>query len=58
MNNDMVINQIAHATGKSRKKVIQILKEMSSNPTIKRMLANKKINSKYLSVFPSYSVSW
>lgn len=46
MNNDMVINQIAHATGKSRKKVIQILKEMSSNPTIKRMLANKKINSK------------
>ena len=46
MNNDMIINQIAHATGKSRKEVIQTLKEMSADPTIKRMLANKKINSK------------
>ena len=46
MNNDMIINQIAYATGKSRKEVIQILKEMSANPDIKRMLANRKINSK------------
>jgi len=46
MNNDMIINQIAHATGKSRKEVIQALKQMSADPNIKRMLANKKINSK------------
>lgn len=46
MNKDMIINQIAHATGKSRKEVIKTLKEMSADPTIKRMLANKKINSK------------
>jgi orotate phosphoribosyltransferase-like protein len=42
MNNDMIINQIAHATGMSRKEVIKNLKEMSADPTIKRMLANKK----------------
>jgi orotate phosphoribosyltransferase-like protein len=46
MNNDMIINQIAYATGMSRKEVIKNLKEMSADPTIKRMLANKKINSK------------
>ena len=46
MNKDMIINQIAHATGMSRKEVIKNLKEMSANHTIKRMLANKKINSK------------
>ena len=46
MNTDMIINRIAHATGKSRKEVIQALKEMSADPSIKRMLANKKINSK------------
>lgn len=46
MNKDMIINQIAHATGMSRKEVIKNLKEMSANPTIKRMLANKKISSK------------
>ncbi len=46
MNKDMIINQIAHATGKSRKEVIQALKEMSANPEIKRMLANRKIKSK------------
>ena len=46
MNNDMIINQIAHATGKSRKEVIQTLKEMSANHDIKHMLANRKINSK------------
>ena len=46
MNKDMIINHLAHATGKSRKEVIQALKEMSANPIIKSMLANKKINSK------------
>ncbi len=46
MNNDMIINRLAYATGKSRKEVIQMLKEVSANPAVKRMLANKKINSK------------
>jgi len=46
MNNDMIINQIAHATGKTRKKVIQALKQMSADANIKRMLVNKKINYK------------
>lgn len=46
MNNDMIINGIAYATGKSRKEVIQTLKQMSADLSIKRMLANKKINSK------------
>ena len=46
MNNDMIINQIAHATGMSRKEVIKNLKEMSADPTIKRMLANKRLTLK------------
>ena len=46
MNKDMIINQIAHATGKSRKEVIQTLKEMSANPTIKSMLANRRLTLK------------
>ena len=46
MNNDMIINRIAHATGMSRKEVIKNLKEMSANPTIKRILANKRLTLK------------
>lgn len=46
MNNDMIINQIAHATGKSRKEIIKTLKQMSADPTIKRMLANKRLTLK------------
>ena len=46
MNKDMIINQIAHATGMSRKEVIKNLKEMSVNPNIKSMLAKRKIKSK------------
>jgi len=46
MNNDMIINRIAHATGMSRKEVIKNLKEMSADPTIKRMLANKRLTLK------------
>ena len=42
MNNDMIINQIAHATGKSCKEVIQTLKEMSANPNIKKQLKLNK----------------
>lgn len=38
MNNDMIINRIANATGKSRKEVIQALKQMSANPDIKKQL--------------------
>ena len=38
MNNDMIINRIANATGKSRKEVIQTLKQMSANPDIKKQL--------------------
>lgn len=44
MNNDMIINRIANATGKSRKEVIQALKQMSANPYIKEQL--KRINKK------------
>lgn len=40
MNNDMIINRIANATGKSRKEVIQALKQMSANPDIKKQLRN------------------
>ena len=46
MNNDMIINRIAHATGMSRKEVIKNLKEMSADPTIKRMLASKRLTLK------------
>lgn len=46
MNNDMIINRIANATGKSRKEVIQTFKEMSANPAIKSMLANKRLTLK------------
>lgn len=46
MNNDVIINRLACATGKSRKEVIQTLKQMSAEPTIKKMLATKKIKSK------------
>lgn len=34
MNFDIMINNIAHNTGKSRKEVIQILKVMSANPEV------------------------
>ena len=47
MNKDKIINQLAHATGKSRKEVIQTLKEMSADPTIKSMLVNKRNASKW-----------
>lgn len=41
MNNDVIINRIAHSTGKSRKEVITMLKEMSANPEIKKQLRNR-----------------
>lgn len=42
MSFDVIINNIAHNTGKSRKEVIQILKTMSSNPEIKKQLKKNK----------------
>jgi DNA-binding transcriptional regulator GbsR (MarR family) len=38
MNQDMMINKLAHITGKSRKEVIAALKQMSSMPDVKKML--------------------
>ena len=46
MNNDMLINRIANATGKSRKEVIQTLKQMSANPDIKKQLRKSNRNYK------------
>ena len=45
MNNDMIINRIANATGKSRKEIIQAFKDMSANPYIKKQL--RKFNRTY-----------
>ena len=42
MNFDMMINNIAYKTGKSRKEVIQMLREMSANPEIKKQLKKNR----------------
>lgn len=42
MNQDAIINDIAHKTGKSRAEVIRTLKEMSANPMIKKELKKMK----------------
>lgn len=42
MNQDVIINNIAHKTGKSRKEVIQALKQMSADPTIQKELKNMR----------------
>lgn len=39
---DIVINNMAHAFGKSRKEVIQMIKGMSNNADVKNMLKNNK----------------
>lgn len=41
MNNDVIINRIAHNSDKSHKEVIATLKEMSANPEIKKQLRNR-----------------
>ena len=38
MNKDQLINQLAHATGTSRKQVISALKEISSVPNLKKYI--------------------
>ncbi len=42
MNQDMMINQLAHITGKSRKEVIATLKRMSQMPEVKKFLKNEQ----------------
>lgn len=41
MNNDAVINRLAHITGKSRKEVLDVLKQMSSIPEVRKALERK-----------------
>lgn len=38
MNQDMMINQLAHAVGKSRKEVIDALREMGRMPEVQKFL--------------------
>lgn len=46
MNQDMMINQLAHITGKSRKDVIDVLRQMSKMPDVKKFLNDKKRRKK------------
>lgn len=46
MNPDMMINQIAHATGQSRKEVISALRQMSQMPEVKKFLNDQKRRKK------------
>ena len=41
MNQDMMINQLAHITGKSRKEVIGVLRAMSSMPEVQKAIRRK-----------------
>ena len=42
MNNDAVINQLAHITGASRKQVIEALNKMKSMPEVRRELERQQ----------------
>ena len=42
MNQDAMINQLAHITGASRKQVIEALNKMKSIPEVKRELDRMK----------------
>ncbi len=46
MNQDMIINQLAHATGQSRKDVISALRQMSQMPNVKKFLNDQKRRKK------------
>ena len=46
MNQDMMINQLAHITGKSRKDVIDVLRQMSKMPDVKKFLNDQKRRKK------------
>ena len=42
MNQDMIINQLVHITGKSRKEVIEALRKMSQMPNVKKFLKDEQ----------------
>lgn len=42
----MIINQLAHATGRSRKEVIDVLRKMSQIPEVKKFLKNEQKRGK------------
>ena len=42
MNQDMIINQLANITGRSRKDVISALRQMSQMPDVKKFLNEQK----------------
>jgi len=46
MNQDMIINQLAHAVGKSRKEVIQALRAMSSMPEVQKVIRRNRNDQK------------
>lgn len=46
MNQDMMINQLAHITGRSRKDVISTLRQMSQMPDVKKFLNDQKRRKK------------
>jgi hypothetical protein len=46
MNNDTLINKLAHTTGKSRKEVIQALRAMSSIPEVQKAIRKNKNDQK------------
>jgi hypothetical protein len=46
MNQDMMINKLAHISGKSRKEVIQVLRAMSSIPDVQKAIRRKKNDQK------------
>lgn len=46
MNQDIMINQLAHITGKSRKEVIGVLRQMSQMPNVKKFINDQKRRKK------------
>ena len=42
MNQDMIINQLAHITGRLRKDVISALRQMSQMPEVKKFLKDEQ----------------
>ena len=46
MNQDMIINQLAHATGKSRKEVIEALRAIGSMPEVQKIIRRNRNDQK------------
>lgn len=46
MNQDAVINQLAHFTGTSRKQVIEALKQMSKMPDVRKAIRQNQHGKK------------